>query len=409
MGGGIIEVDNKNYFADLSDKQLNITVLKNGAEIFRESENVLNIDPRQSRIITIANFPSIYDLGNEYILELSLVQKLKTSLMPAGYEVAWDQFVLQKGALGSPPAVVGSKMALKQSGKTLVLANKTVKLEIDARSGEIINWTFMGKKITGQPIRPNFWRPPTDNDLGNNMHHWAKIWQEASYNYSARLIAEPSVSNTGIEFRVAYTLPNNEAEVTVNYKIYPTGRLEINYLFKPNHEPLPLIPRLGMYMTLPGDFKEVSWYGKGPGESYWDRKTGLKTGIFKGKVEDQFHRYMRPQETGNKTEVRWMYLSSKTMNLLLQGNVFLNSSVWPFGMKEIDINSEQAGVSASGLVPVTKRHGADIKLWETVQWNIDLLQMGVGGDNSWGSMVHDEYTIRPMTYGYKFSIEPTLR
>jgi len=170
---------------------------------------------------------------------------------------------------------------------------------------------------------------------------------------------------------------------------------------------LPNIPRIGMYMTLQNKFNEVAWYGKGPNESYWDRKSGQKTGTYSGLITGQFHRYPRPQETGNKTDVRWIKLKSDDISLTANGKELLNSSVWPFNMEEIDFNSADAGESASGLVPVTKKHGADIKIGKTIQWNIDMQQMGVGGDNSWGSHVHPEYTIPAnKTYHYSFTIEP---
>ena len=103
-----------------------------------------------------------------------------------------------------------------------------------------------------------------------------------------------------------------------------------------------------------------------------------------------------------------MEVSSAELQLKAYGYTNLNSSVWPFGMKEIDFNSEDAGESASGLVPVTKKHGADIKIGETVQWNIDYLQMGVGGDTSWGRLVHPEYTISAgKSYSYSFTIQPS--
>ena len=161
-------------------------------------------------------------------------------------------------------------------------------------------------------------------------------------------------------------------------------------------------------MTLPGDFTKMSWYGRGPEESYWDRKTGQKTGLYSGNIEDQFERYSRPQETGNKTDVRWVKVSSKDISLKASSRKsFLNTSVWPFAMPEIDFKSGDAGESASGLVPVTKKHGADIKQGDTRQWNIDFLQMGVGGDTSWGRLVHPEYTIPAnKPYTYSFTIQP---
>ena len=162
-----------------------------------------------------------------------------------------------------------------------------------------------------------------------------------------------------------------------------------------------------MYLTLPNTFTDVSWFGKGPEESYWDRKTGQKLGVYSGKIEDQFNVYSRPQETGNKTDVRWMIVSSKDISLKATSQQLINASVWPFDMKEIDFNSDDGSKSASGLVPVTKKHGADIKIGNTIQWNIDFKQMGVGGDTSWGRLVHDQYTIPAnKTYLYSFTIQP---
>jgi beta-galactosidase len=210
-------------------------------------------------------------------------------------------------------------------------------------------------------------------------------------------------------YSVQYQLPNNEAQVIVHYALGNKGNLSIEYYYKPNQKDLPNIPRLGMYLTLNNSFKDISWYGKGPKESYWDRKTGQKLGIHSGKVKNQFHVYSRPQETGNKTDVRWMKLSSKDISLkAFTSYHLLNASVWPFDMKELDFNSDEGAQSASGLVPVTTKHGADIKIGNTIQWNIDYLQMGVGGDTSWGRLVHPEYTIPAnKTYKYSFTITPT--
>ena len=137
---------------------------------------------------------------------------------------------------------------------------------------------------------------------------------------------------------------------------------------------------------------------------------GQKLGIYSGKVSAQFHVYSRPQETGNKTDVRWMQVSSKGIHLKATSQGIFNASIWPFNMKEIDFNSNDGTKSASGLVPVTKKHGADIKFGNTVQWNIDFQQMGVGGDTSWGRLVHKEYTIPAnKTHTYSFTITPKMK
>jgi len=409
LGNGSIEVENKNFFADFSDKEVVFKVLEDGIEILHQSLKALDLGPQLSQKMQLDNFPNSFSTNKEYILEVTLVQKNGTTIIPKGYEVAWDQFVLQKGTNSIKKNKAGMPITIVSSDNSIEMKNNKVEIIINSNSGEIVSWAFLDKTITNQPIRPNFWRPPTDNDLGNSMDKWAKVWQDATYNYTSKLTTKPHQLANSVKYGVTYSLPNGIAKIEVDYEIFQDGSLTIDYQFKPIQKNLSIIPRIGMYLTISSNFSHVSWYGNGPDESYWDRKTGLKTGVYNGKIDEQFHRYMRPQETGNKTEVRWIEVSSKEMKLKIKGKTMLNSSVWPFSMKEIDFKSEDAGVSASGLVPITKKHGADIKIGETIQWNIDLMQMGVGGDNSWGSPVHEEYTIQPKPYSYSFSIQPVLK
>ena len=229
-------------------------------------------------------------------------------------------------------------------------------------------------------------------------------------NYSAELVSPPEKKKDQVSFKVEYSTPDTAAKVVVKYFLHASGELNVDYTFTPLKNDLPNIPRLGMYLSLPQSFTEVSWYGKGPEESYWDRKSGQKTGVYSGKVREQLHVYSRPQETGNKTDVRWMQLSSPEMHLKMKTARLLNASVWPFSMTELDHDSNEGAQSASGLVPVTKKHGADIQFGQTIQWNIDLQQMGVGGDTSWGRLVHEEYTLpADQTYSYSFTISPQMR
>ena len=406
LGNGTIEIENKNFFTDLSDKSLQLKLLVDGMPNILKSDIELDVPAQSKATMQFSEIPNMFVPESEFVLEVSLIQTKATEMLPKGHEVAWDQFVLNKGVPMSSNSE-GNELTITITEGNITFKNESTSLSIDANTGEISSWIRNNNVITTQPIRPNFWRPPTDNDLGNNMHKWAEIWQDASYNYASKLIKQPIKSNNGITYKVNYILPNNEAHVEALFILGNGGSLNVDYSFTPNQKDLPNLPKLGMYLTLPNNFTDMSWYGKGPTESYWDRKTGQKIGLYSGKVEDQFERYPRPQETGNKSDVRWMQVSSEGLSLKVTSNNLLNASVWPFAMKEIDFNSGDAGESASGLVPVTKKHGADIKLGNTTQWNIDFLQMGVGGDTSWGQLVHPEYTISGnKTYKYSFTIKP---
>ncbi len=407
LGNGKIRLTNKNFFTDFSDKTISWRLLEDGKPTIKASGIRINVAPQQNFTWQLEKLPQKFDSTKEYILQISLHQKEEKNGLPEGHEIAWDEFTLQKGQSNTPNTSSKDELKINRTEKNFHIKNNTSDVTIDANTGEIISWKYEGETVINSPLKPNFWRPPTDNDLGNGMDKWAKIWQEASYNYKAKLLKTPALSNSGVSYEVAYDVPENIGRIKIVYIIGHDGTLHIDYGFTALKKKLPNIPRLGMYLTLPNTFSEVSWYGKGPEESYWDRKTGQKTGIYTGKIQEQFHRYSRPQETGNKTDIRWAELSSNTLKLKVTGNQLLNSSVWPFHMKELDFTSDEAGKSASGLVPVTKKHGADIKIGNTIQWNIDYLQMGVGGDTSWGRLVHPEYTIPAnKRYTYSFTIHP---
>lgn len=407
LGNGQIKCTNKNFFKDFSDYFVVWSLLEDGIVISTDKINELSVNPKSSTILSI----DIQDFQKtkDYLLQISLIQRQDDLLLQKDHEIAWDEFVLQK--VSRPienQASVNDQFSISKSDN-FTIENEETTLIIDSQTGNIVTWHFKDKEVTKETIKPNFWRPPTDNDLGNGMDQWAKIWQDASYESSSKLISEPSIENEKLSFMVRWTTPNQEAEVDVNYTLHLNGTVELDYKMTPKKSGLPNIPRLGMYMILSNKFSDVSWYGKGPKETYWDRKTGQKTGVYSGKVEDQFERYSRPQETGNKTDVRWMKINNNELSLKIVGTNLLNTSIWPFEMKELDFTSEEAGVSASGLVPVTKKHGAEIQLGKTYQLNIDHMQMGLGGDTSWGRQVHPEYTISGnKEYQYSFIIIPSL-
>jgi len=151
-----------------------------------------------------------------------------------------------------------------------------------------------------------------------------------------------------------------------------------------------------MKITLPGAFDNISWYGRGPHESYWDRKTGAPVGLYQGTVMEQYHPYIRPQENGNKTDVRWVALTNnKGMGLLAVGLPLLSISAHHFLIEDFDPGLEKR-----------QRHTYHVKRRDLVTLNLDYKQMGVGGDNSWGARPHEEYTLTVREYSYSFRLRP---
>ena len=408
--GRLLELSNKNVFAPIHQMAVRWVLLENGQEVQLGVIDDLYIEPGENQQFKISL--STFRSDKEYILRAELITTMTIGLLEKGHEVAFEQFILQGYKPPAPSENTGDPFTIETGEDQISIQNDHTTLILDKASGEIINWSYKGELITEHPIRPNFWRAPTDNDLGNGMHEWAAIWKQATEEARPHMTQLPFLSPEGINYSLSYQLPDQIASLNITYILSPEGTLGIDYHFSPNQDSLPNIPRMGMFLTLPNQFTETAWYGRGPHETYWDRKLSGKIAIHEGAIADQFHHYSRPQETGNKTDIRWMQLFSEALHLTAYpaDNHLLNGSIWPFNTSELDyVEGKDGGQSASGLVPVSTRHGADIKTGAIVQWNIDHRQMGVGGDTSWGRPVHKEYTIVPGKYHYSFVIIPESR
>jgi beta-galactosidase len=395
-----LQLTNKHFFKSLENVELNVTLLKNGepAELYRFDEFKIAPQVSSSFDLTLPDF----DEDAEYILRAEIKTLTQEGLIPTGHEIAFEQFQL---APGPANYAVNDSEAVDPLSIT-----PAEKITLDATTGEIKSWKYDGALITEKPIIPNFWRAPTDNDLGNGMHKWASVWKEATFNSNSQMVSKPVLEHNEVHFSTAFELANDIGKVALDFSLNSEGSMSIAYTFEMLSDTLPPIPRLGLAMILPKTFETMEWYGRGPHETYSDRKSSGKIGLWSGRVDEQFHRYSRPQETGNKTDLRWVALSNDQISIraLSTQETLLNGSAWPFKINELDyVPGKQGGASASGLVPITSKHGADILMGEVVQWNIDHLQMGVGGDNSWGRFPHDEYMIPARDYSFEFKLIPS--
>jgi beta-galactosidase len=192
------------------------------------------------------------------------------------------------------------------------------------------------------------------------------------------------------------------ASLQTIFTIYGSGDILVDNRYRAGDDPVQEMPRFGMTMTLPAGFNDMQWFGRGPHESYWDRKTGAAVGRYRGTVWDQFHPYTRPQETGNKTDVRWLILrDSDGWGLAVIGMPQLSASAWEFPVEELDYKAA-GDAGREIIVPASQRHGAEVRRHDLVTLNLDHWQMGVGGDTSWGARTHPEYTLTAADYSYRF-------
>jgi len=199
--------------------------------------------------------------------------------------------------------------------------------------------------------------------------------------------------------RIEYYLMHDStnSNYSIQYEVYGDGRVKVIADFNKNDESLPELPRFGLQLLVPAGLDSVMWFGRGPNETYWDRKTGAAIDLYKGTVWEQYFPYVRPQENGNKTDVRWLALyNHKGTGLMAVANSTISTSVQQFYQDDLD-HPEKGN---------PHRHINDIRPRNIITWNIDYKQMGVGGDNSWGARTHEKYTLKAKNYTFSFILVP---
>jgi beta-galactosidase len=403
---GSFEVTNRYDFIGLGHLEFRWKLQENGQVVSGGEFEIDDTTPGQTTSLELRLPPLRPKPGSEYHLLLQAIQREDSAGLPAGHLVAWEQFPLASG----PPVLQElptGEVRIDESSEAITLSGPSFRAVFSRADGMMSSYLFHGREMLVAGPAPNFWRPPTDNDLGNGMPDWARPWKLAGPERSLKSIRAERVDGVA-RVSTEFNLGAVASRLVVNYRVDAAGEIFVEMAFVPGAGPLPNMPRFGMQLALPPEFRRAEWFGRGPHESYADRKTSAAIGRYASDVMDMFHRYSRPQETGNRTDVRWMTLSDGAGNSWrVTGEEVLSVSAWPFSMEELEFVASDSGTgSASGLVPLTSRHGAELQSGNVVTWNIDAAQMGVGGDTSWGRQVHEPYTLSPVRQLYRFQLRP---
>lgn len=392
---GRIKITNLYDFTNLNEYKLVWNVIEDGTTIQNGEVNKLNIAPHDSREIELWNRQIIEPKpGSEYFLNISVLYREDTGMIHAGFETAWEQFRLPISVPRSMTELSRTEMLLTSEVDGKIRVSKDdFNVTIDRVTGVIESYVYKNTELICSGPVPNFWRAPTDNDFGNDMPVRQGIWKNAGKNRIPEKFEWRQDSDRDVHFEIIYGLPGN-SKLFCDYLITGNGDITITNRFVPGRVDLPDLPRFGMNLTIPKEFENMSWFGKGPHETYWDRKTGAKVGIYSGKVSEQYYPYVRPQENGNKTDVRWAaFTNIEGTGLLVVGLEPLSLSALHYTIADLD----------PGAVKLF-RHTYDLKERDLVSVNIDHRQMGVGGDTSWGARPHPEFSLPPQEYIYKFRL-----
>lgn len=394
---GKITIENHFHTRNLLDYDLRWELLMNG--VVTDSGMIsANVPAGQSKTFSLPIKKIDSDNSNEYFLSLYAYTRKGDEIIPAAHEVAREQFALNP----SHPrqlkitANLTAPKAVNDKGRWTVSCANGVTVRFDSVSGMLSGYSVNGRELIAAGPEPSFWRAPTDNDWGNSMPHKANAWRYAAKNRSLKSF-EMTSEDGNPTVRAVYRLPDVRSDYHVTYRIEPDGCIKVTSSWQAGDNEVPELMRFGMRLDLHAGTDNFRWYGRGPGENYSDRNTASFIGIWEGKVADQFYPYIRPQETGNKSDVRWASLTdTEGYGIRIDGDEPLNVSALDVLPEDLDPGMKKHQMHNSDV-----RHHRD-----RVFLYIDLAQRGLGGDNSWGAGPHSPYRLKDKSYSYSYTIAP---
>ena len=450
LAAGKFLVKNRFYFTNLKKYMLIYDVKANG-KIVRSGKVSLDIAPQGSKEFTVPVSGLKPKTDTEYFVDFRLFTVEPEPCVPAGYEIAHEQFRLPINPLPVKIATNGSTLTVKTAGDVLTASSSKVQFVFNKKTGIVTSYRVKGKEYfqDGFGLQPNFWRGPTDNDYGNGAPKREQVWKQSSKDFN---VVEASIEMDGKDavIKADYLLKAGNL-YRMTYRIHPSGVVKVNAVFTstdmdpaktevseatrmatftPGNDAAReaasklVVPRIGVRFRLPAAMNQVTYFGRGPEENYVDRNNGTLVDVYKSTAEDLYFAYSRPQENGHHTDTRWLTLEQKGGRGLtvradsLIGFNALRNSVEDFDSEENKDKpyqwsnfspEEVANHNEAAAKNVLRRmtHMNDISPRNFVEVCIDMKQEGVAGYNSWGARPEPGYNLPAnREYRWGFTLIP---
>ncbi|MEL6557474.1 MAG: glycoside hydrolase family 2 TIM barrel-domain containing protein [Bacteroidota bacterium] len=387
---GSFTVENRHFRTNLNEYDAKWTIEKEGVEVVSGKIDPIVLGPGKQKKLQL-NLPEIaIEAGKRYYLKISFHLKEDQLWASKGYEVAADQFLFDyqtplEGWGVYPPN------SFEETEERVEISSGYTKVTFDKKSGFMTEYRVKDTKVFQRPLKPNFWRPATDNDLASGMPARLGQWKSLSDSLILKSFIYDEKSNQVTSF---YSDEANSLQILMKYwLIGGEVRVSFQLIGKAN---LPNLPRVGMQVSVNQKLDQLKWFGRGPLETYADKKTGSFFGVYQQSVKADYTYYVRPQESSNKAEVWWAELldDNGTGIRLEAEKETLSLSAWPFTAENIE----------------KAQRIEDLK-FSDITLNIDYKQMGVGGDNTWNRDAgpHKPFRIPAGNYEYIFTIKPIIR
>ncbi|MCC8118858.1 MAG: DUF4981 domain-containing protein [Bacteroidales bacterium] len=395
---GVLKIFNENFFRNLDYVSLDWTLLHNGKAVRTGSVKDIEVGPQQTKNVKLeigdTSAPGFWHLNVEYKL------KEAEPLLEAGHVVAKQQFELAKGHVCSgsencPMTKTANIPSIKRADGKIILSDANFEIVFDQVSGYLTSYVVDGVQLLESPLRPNFWRAPTDNDYGAGTHRKYEAWRQPEMKLVS-INAEPGDGVVNVTAK--YEMPGVKGNLTLAYRV--NGRGEIfgteDFVADKSAE-VSNMYRFGMRMSMPRQFGRVEWFGRGPEENYWDRKSSADFGLYSKGVEEMTYDYILPQESGTRSDlIEWAIINKSGRGLKITASEPFSASASEYSIEDLEGTQQDR---YNYHMPEVPKSGA-------TEVCFDLKQQGLGCVDSWRALPRPEYMIPYGDYTFRFALKP---
>ena len=398
---GTVKVFNEQFFRPIENVALKYVIEAEGETVDQGTVNLPKVQPQAEAVVKV---PAIGKAlkntslkGKEVVCNLDFVLLTDEPLLPAGTAVSKAQLVLNDYAFPAEFSATGDAPAIEAHEAYIVVSAAGVDITFDRHSGLIAYIDADGQSLLADEtqVEPEFWRAPTDNDYGASMNRKLSAWRSPK-----RKLTDFSydIADGKAVVKAQYELEQVGALLTIDYTILPTGVVVVDQKLSADtsDKERPQLLRYGMNLQMPGEYDQITYYGKGPHENYIDRNNAARLGIYSSTRDAQYHAYVRPQDSGNKTQVRWWKVTNGAgMGLEFRATTGMECETLPYSTADLDDGWDKGQSHSGDLIADGKTHVT-----------LALRSMGIGCVNSWGAWPRKEYQMPFSDYDFQFTITP---
>lgn len=393
LAKGSIRIKNANFFTNLSDYQFDWEVKGNGKTVAKGLLDLKKgLNPGDSTIVKIPVSQIKAEAGVEYFLQLNAKITKDENLLKVGHVVATEQFKLPI----SIPVIINKpemkeKITFTKSWDFLFVYGNEFCYKFNVKTGNLQTMTYKAQTLLTDALQPEFWRAPTSKDRGSKTPERLAIWKNIQSVRELKTFDVEQIADDTLKITTQSKLKSADSNLQITYLVSVDGAIHVSMSFQKGDAKAAELPRFGMKFIMPSTYENMKWFGRGPFESYWDRKTAAFVDLYYGTVSDQFVAYSIPQENGNKSDVRWAsWTTVKGYGLMVKADSLVNVSARHCYQDDLENN----------------KHLNELPVRNITEIHVDLQQMGLGSDQSWGAYPHDEYRLLKNNYEYGFVIKP---